>query len=127
MNEEDDLYDILNESLNREDLGRTSLEDQMEFGTGQDWQDGMHDEEVVKPKEYDFSEYTHLLLSFLCASFFADPFQHSQTNLIRSKNRFRRTGKPTGSSKLAALSPLPVCWSNRLSGGSPPQSSPRRI
>lgn len=103
MNEEDDLYDTLNESLNREDLGQTSLEDQMEFGTGQNWQDGMHDEEVVKPKEYDFSGYTHLLLSVLCASFFADPFQHSQISLIRFKNRSRRTGRPMEFCKPAAL------------------------
>ena len=55
VNEEDDLFDTLNDSLKRDDVGQTDLDDQFEFGTGSysDGQLGVEDD-VPKVRAYQF-------------------------------------------------------------------------
>jgi len=60
---EDDLFDTLNQSLARDGIGQTDLDDQLEFGTGQQL-DGHFDENdgQRRTKEYVFGESSQPLV-----------------------------------------------------------------
>ena len=51
VSEDDDLFETLNDSLNRDGLGQTSLDDQFEFGIGRLGDDGL-----PQAEEYDFGK-----------------------------------------------------------------------
>ena len=80
MDDKDDLYDTLNESLNR-DVGQTGLEDQMEFGTGSDLRREFEQfNGMPKPREYDFSEYNLRNVDYMDVRWGAD--NHSASKPI---------------------------------------------
>jgi hypothetical protein len=76
---EDDLFDTLNQSLARDGIGQTDLDDQLEFGTGQQL-DGHFDENdgQRRTKEYVFGESSQPLVDL------AHPPQHYRTASLLS-------------------------------------------
>lgn len=53
---EDDTFDILQENLNREDIGYAGLDEQFEFGTGADFdREGMTEDGLPKSVQYQFT------------------------------------------------------------------------
>lgn len=65
--DEDDLYDILNDSLNREDIGQASLDEQFDLGGEADHIFGDPETGLPTPTMYEFSESIDLeLLPAVC-------------------------------------------------------------
>jgi peroxin-5 len=60
VNEEDDLYDSLNDSLKRADVGQSSLDEQFDLDEDED-RFGIADDGVPRPKGYEFGMFpSHL-------------------------------------------------------------------
>lgn len=56
VNGEDDTFDILKENLERDDIGYTGLDEQLEFGTGADFdREGLTEDGLPKSVQYQFT------------------------------------------------------------------------